>query len=115
MDVSSSTASFSKVCGGKEALARACNANDACNAFTFGAEGDCGYLKRKYHSDPSAPLLFKDAKGRGWDVYVSELIVPKSRGGALDCAAVKDPAHPLQKEVCAITQALPQVSGSLYA
>lgn len=111
---SAGTASYSKVCGGKETVARACNANDGCNAFTFGAEGDCGYLKHKYHSDPSAPLLFKN-DGRGWDVFVSELIVPKSRGGALDCGALKDPAHPLLKEVCAIKQALPQVSGSLYA
>jgi len=114
VDVWSNGASYNRVCGGKEAVARACNSNENCNAFTFGAEADCGYLKRKYHSDPSEPLLFKN-EGRGWDVYVSELIIPKTRGGSLDCVALKKPAHPLLEEVCSIKQGLPQSSGSLYA
>jgi hypothetical protein len=106
---------YSKVCGGKEAVARACTADNSCNAFTFGAEGDCGYLKRQYHrSDNPSQLAFKKSEGRGvWDVYVWEGTVPKGRGGALDCGSLKEFNQPLLKEACAIKQALPQVSGSL--
>lgn len=107
MDLSSNNAWHTKVCGGRDAVAKACDARQDCGAFTFGGEGDCGYLKRHYWSNSQdPPALEFQANGKGWDAFVWEGIIGKPAGGAFDCQ--ND-----WRKICSIKAALPMKTGEL--
>jgi hypothetical protein len=113
-DIPSGGSPHTKVCGGLDAVAKACSKEgDLCGAFTFGGDKDCGYLKYRYYGDsyPGPPPLKFTGNNKGWSTYVHEGIVSKAQGGSLDCADAKNAGVTL----CQIKATLPPTLSSVTA
>lgn len=68
-----------KVCGGRAAVQAACKSiARGCEAYTFGGEGGCGYLKTTGNAHRRFEGALK-ADGRGWSTYIMYNALPKVR------------------------------------